>query len=881
MNALADVFDLFAKFGIDTSGYENGIKKAKGALSGFSSITHSTFSGLAGVATRALSVLGGKAREFISSAYDVSREFEQSMAQVAATLGKTVDEVNAEIETTVINGEEWTGNLREFALEMSAQTKFTATEVGEALNYMALAGYNTAMSMEMLPSVLSLAAAGAMDLGRASDVVTDAQTAFGIGAERTAKMVDEMAKAASTGNTSVSQLGDAFLTVGGLVQEVGQQVYTMSDGTERTVDNINQVETAFVAMANAGVKGSEAGMHMRNMLLKLSSPTDDAKEKMEELGIDVFDVSGNMRSLNEIFTDMAQATSRMTGSERLEFLADVFNARDITAAQSLLSAVSNGSWDKITASIMDAEGAAEKMAETQFNTMQGQKQLMDSALDAFKIELASSINLPFAGWMKQGTGLIANLTESLKKEGLGGMLDTFFEEGGKIVENALKTGIPKVIGKIPKIITSVLPSLLTATLSIGKTVVDAFTSDRFIRNIRAAVRNSMFLVKTYFRENAEDLKETGSVMWDMVVNGLTSAASFVGSHLLPVVTSVINYFASPDTLFSFIKAGNDIMNGLIDGMLSEESLSALFDPDEGMAKFIATMITAIGEVTSNLVDGATKIIKNLVKFFTNKDNKEKIKDGASNILVALGDAFVDVVGVIHKDIVDLMSDIMLDMAGSADYDATAADIMARLGRALATAWAKSSFVIFRPLDKAATDFFDILADGDPAAVAAYQEYLAATDYTGTEEQWFNGGREEYRARKAMSSSYSRTNSTISAAGSAGRSAYEAAMRRRAYQNYLNDPTLRGYAEGGVFDRETVIRVGENGREAVVPLENNTEWIDTLARRLGGGITIQFGDIYVNGTQNAGREVVSQIDNALKRYQIAQQRGIGGGTAWRG
>ena len=102
-----DVFDLFAKFSVDSTGFEKGIKNAKSTMSGFGSLTKSTFSSLAGMAVNALSVIGGKTKEFISSAFDVSREFEQSMAQVAATLGKTTDEVNSEIETTIIDGEEW------------------------------------------------------------------------------------------------------------------------------------------------------------------------------------------------------------------------------------------------------------------------------------------------------------------------------------------------------------------------------------------------------------------------------------------------------------------------------------------------------------------------------------------------------------------------------------------------------------------------------------------------------------------------------------------------------------------------------------------------------------------------------------------------------
>ena len=842
MAANLNAFEVFAKVGVDSSGLQKGLNNAKGLVSGFGS----TLSGLGSLAGKIFSGISSAAKNFMNDAYRVSQEFEQSMAQVAATLGKTVDEINADIQTTTINGEEWTGNLREFALEMSAQTKFTATEVGEALNYMALAGYDTAKSMEMLPSVLSLAAAGAMELGRASDVVTDAQTAFGISSERTTLMIDEMAKAASTGNTSVAQLGEAFLTVGGLAKEVGGGMYAMADGTEVATDNLQEIETAFVAMANAGVKGSEAGMHMRNILLKLSSPTEDAKEKMQALGISAFDASGNMKSLNEIFTDLAQATSQMAGNERLEFLSDIFNARDITAAQSLLSAVTNGSWDSITSSILNAEGAAERMAETQLNTVMGQRQLMESALDAFKIELTSSVNLPFAGWMKQGTNLIADLTDALKSGGLDKMLSTLFEEGGKILENMLKTGIPKVIGKIPRIITSVLPNLLTALVTIGKTVVDAFTSERFIKNIRAAVKNSIFLIKTYFNENREELKKTGSNLFDMLVDGLKSAASFIGENLLPVLAKIAEFLVDPERGGAIIDAGFGIINNLISGLISKKSLDQFIEAVpkiiKGLSSRISSFLFGSDKTTPGGLFGAVlNIAQKIRDYLSDPKSLDKMREASKDALEHIGQFLVDNIGLLAK-------------------------YTLQIGQALAEGIISAMI----------SDFKNLFGVADENALM--QEYLDPNNHTTETYEQFRDrrlremGRESSHAVErqydiAPTPTYMWTNYEGNI------SSLPAAARDQLYR-----ATGRGYATGGVFDHESIIRVGENGAEAVMPLENNTEWIDKLAKRLGGGVTIQFGNIYVTGVQNAGREVVSQIDTALRNYQIMQQRGIGG-TGW--
>ena len=293
-----------------------------------------------GAATTAMVAFG-------KSSVEAGMNFDSSMSQVAATMGTTVDQI---------------GELRDFAMEMGRTTAFSATECADALNYMALAGYDAETSMAMLPNVLSLAAAGNMDLARASDMVTDTQTAFGLSIERTSLMVDEMAMAASTGNTSVEQLGDAFLVVGGLVQELNGGFVDLGEGADAFVDGTQEMEIALTAMANAGIKGSEAGTHMRNMLLKLTSPTKDGIEQFEALGVSVFDTEGKMRSLGDIFGDLSTSMGELTQEQKIQAISDLFNARDIASAEALLNAVSQD-WDKIGSSILEAKIPLDEVQE--------------------------------------------------------------------------------------------------------------------------------------------------------------------------------------------------------------------------------------------------------------------------------------------------------------------------------------------------------------------------------------------------------------------------------------------------------------------------------------------------------------------------------------
>ena len=333
-----------------------------------------------------VTAIGKAVKDFASESIAVGRGFDAAMSQVVATMGYSIDELNDKSSDAYYNF----ATLRTFARDMGATTAFSATQAAEALNYMALAGYDVNTSISMLPTVLNLAAAGNFDLARASDMVTDTQTAFGLSLERTSQLVDEMAKAASTGNTSVEQLGDAFLTVGGLAKELNGGFVQLADGTMKPVDGIQELEIALTAMANAGIKGSEAGTHMRNMLLKLASPTSDGTLMLENLGVAVFDTEGKMRSLSDIFGDLGQAMSALTQEQKIQAISQLFNTRDMASAEALLSAIGED-WDNIGAAILDAQGAAARMAETQLDNLEGDMTKFESALSEVHIAMSDKL----------------------------------------------------------------------------------------------------------------------------------------------------------------------------------------------------------------------------------------------------------------------------------------------------------------------------------------------------------------------------------------------------------------------------------------------------------------------------------------------------------
>lgn len=282
--------------------------------------------------------------------------FDKAMSQVAATMGKSVDEIS---------------ELRDFAKEMGSTTAFSATQAAEGLNYMALAGYDAKTAMAMLPTVLNLAAAGAMELGAASDMVTDAQTALGLSTEETTTLVDQMAQASSKSNTSVEQLGEAIL-------KIGPNAKSLAGGTE-------ELNTVLGLLADNGIKGSEAGTHLRNILLSMN--TDKVKDAFHEMGVEIYDAEGNMRSLSDIFPELSTAMEGLTSEERNGMIAKLFNKTDLAAVNSLLD-TSADRWEELGLAIGDAGGAADKMANTQLDNLDGSITLLKSALEGAGIAIS-------------------------------------------------------------------------------------------------------------------------------------------------------------------------------------------------------------------------------------------------------------------------------------------------------------------------------------------------------------------------------------------------------------------------------------------------------------------------------------------------------------
>jgi TP901 family phage tail tape measure protein len=465
--------------------------------------------------------------------------------------------------------------LSDLAKQMGSETAFSASECAEALNYLALAGYDTQEMCDTLPTVLNLAAAGDIELASASDMVTDAMSALGMGVDEAGTMVDQMAKTASSTNTSVSQLGEGILTIGATAKSI-------KGGTA-------ELNTALGILANNGIKGAEGGTHLRNVILSLQSPTDTAAACLDTLGVSVYDSEGNMRSLNDILGDLNTSMDGMTSEEKSNIISTIFNKTDLSSVNSLL-ANTGETWDDLQQSITESGGAAQQMADTQLDNLQGQLTILKSALEGLAISFGELL-LPalksIVSFVQTFVDKLNSMDEGTKKvivtvalvvAALGPVLIIV----GKVISavGTIMTVVPKVAGVINTVKgafaalnTTMLANPILLIIAAITALVAAFiylwnTNEDFrqfwidlwnnIKEVTVAVWNA---IKEFFTSVWNGIKSVAETVWGAISSffstlweGIKTIFSTVLEVIKTIVTTYFNVYKTIiTTVFNAIK----------------------------------------------------------------------------------------------------------------------------------------------------------------------------------------------------------------------------------------------------------------------------------------------------------------------------------------
>ncbi len=614
-------------------------------------------------------------------AIEVGSEFEAGMSNVAAISGATASELEM---------------LTEKAREMAGSTKFNLSETADAFSYMAMAGWETEDMLNGIAGVMSLAAASGEDLATTSDIVTDAMTALGMQTSESAHFADVLAAASSSANTNVSMMGESFKYAATMAGTLG---YSAED-----------VALALSAMADAGVKSSQAGNYLRTIMTRLSTNTNGARDAVEALGISFFNEDGSARSLTEVMNELRAATANMTAEQKTNFANKVAGQ----AAQAGLLALLNEEpekWDAISHSIAHASdeidgfsGKAEWMAHKQLDNLKGDLTILSSATDTFSDSLYRAINAsedgvgPLRDLAQSATELVNELNAAVSEQGLGGLASSVGDVLAKAISK-ISEYIPKLVDMAIELIQSFVNGIAKSAPTVSKAAIQIGTS--LLKGIGSIYSSLVTLAGELIisfcnglAENIPQIFETMSTaMMDLIdnileylpkiaeagANLLSSLAKGLAENIPELLAKALPMLMQlsqsiHDNIGIIIDAGIKVILALVQGLVQALPDLIAYVPtivsnianviNDNMPKILAcafeimiTIIKGIIENIPNLIANAGKIVKAIIDVIRAVDwlnlGKEILKlfaDGIKALLKLPGEIFKNIINNIKNSI---------------------------------------------------------------------------------------------------------------------------------------------------------------------------------------------------------------------------------------
>lgn len=491
-------------------------------------------------------------KEATSYMLDVGMSFEAGMSKVAAVSGASAEDVAL---------------LTEKAKEMGTTTKFSASEAAEAFNYMAMAGWKAEDMISGIPGVLNLAAAAGEDLGTTSDIVTDALTAMGYSSADAGQLADVMAAASSNANTNVSMMGETFKYAAPLVGAMG---YSMED-----------LAVATGLMANAGIKGEQAGTSLRSIMTRLAAPVKESQEAMDALGISVKDSEGNMLPMSDTLAQLREKFAGLSEAEQIQYAKSLAGQEAMSGLLAIVNA-SPADFDKLSNAVYNSAGAAETMAKVMEDNLQGDVTSLKSAVEGVAIAIYDQ----FSGALRDGVQAVRDFVAgSISMDELFVRLGNAVSQAVEVIRGYLpqlgEMGL-QLLSNLVQGIVSGIPKLITAAGEMVKSIGDGIKA-----NMGDLISKGLDLINGLadsLTASLPTLVQNGVGMIRSLVKGLMDSLP----ELISRVPEIISKFANliNDNAPTIIAAGVGIIKDLIVGII----------------KAIPTLIQNIPKIITAIVD---------------------------------------------------------------------------------------------------------------------------------------------------------------------------------------------------------------------------------------------------------------------------------------
>lgn len=339
-------------------------------------------------------------------------DFEKGLSSVQAVTDATDEEMQT---------------LKKTALDLGASTAWSASNVADAEQLLGQAGYSVDETITALPGLLSLASAGSLDLASATSIASSTLRGFSLDASQTTHVADALALTANATNSDVTDLGESLKYISPVAHSLG---ISMEDAVAATG-----------LLSNQAIVGSQAGTVLRQTMARLASPTKEATGLMQKYGINAFDAQGNMKTLSSVVDNLNSSLGGLTSQQRADVISTIFGTESMSGVMALMNQ-GGQSLSDLTQKLKQADGAAQKMADTKLDNLAGQMENLGGAVETMKIHLGERL----APYAKEFVTWLTNKMPDIEN-GIMNTVDYVSKHTEKIKSAAIAiTGIGVAIG---------------------------------------------------------------------------------------------------------------------------------------------------------------------------------------------------------------------------------------------------------------------------------------------------------------------------------------------------------------------------------------------------------------------------------------------------